>query len=142
MVCDIWLVHTLHLESILNSESHYGTLLFSSVMSHGRSGSQELGHLKLVAFAGAWLSKEFSRAHWIFPVCAPQKAIYHRYSVFFAVCAPQKAIYPLYTGFFQCVLLKMPFTPLTWHFEEHTLEKSSVLAKTPLKAMLPQKPPI
>ena len=54
----------------------------------------------------------------------------------------KKAIYPLYNGFFQRVLLKMPFTPLTWHFEEHTLEKSSVLAKTPLKAMLPQKPPI
>ena len=103
---------------ILNSESHYGTLLFSSVMSHGRSGSQELGHLKLVAFAGAWLSKEFSRAHWIFPVCAPQKAIYHRYS-----------------GFLLCVLLKKPFTPFTLDF-------SSVLAKTPLKAMLPQKPPI
>ena len=84
---------------ILNSESHYGTLLFSSVMSHGRSGSQELGHLKLVAFAGAWLSKEFSRAHWIFPVCAPQKAIYHRYS-----------------GFLLCVLLKKPFTPFTLDF--------------------------
>ena len=28
-------------------------------MSHGRSGSQELGHLKLVAFAGAWLFEKF-----------------------------------------------------------------------------------
>ena len=35
----------------------------------------ELGHLKLVAFVGAWLSEEFSRAHWIFPVCAPQNAM-------------------------------------------------------------------
>ena len=44
---------------ILNSESHYGKELFSSVSYHGHSGSQEKGHLKLVAFAGTWLFEEF-----------------------------------------------------------------------------------
>ena len=73
--------------------------LFSSVRYYGHSGSQEIGHLKLVVFAGEWLFEEFlwakgayrgfftintvgfttvcsSKSHmpplqWIFPLCAP-----------------------------------------------------------------------
>ena len=37
--------------------------LFSSVRYYGHSGSQEIGHLKLVVFAGEWLFEEFLRAN-------------------------------------------------------------------------------
>ena len=70
---------------------------FSTVRYYGHSGSQELGHLKLVAFAGAWLFEEFSRADapysGFFPLRAPQKA-FAPYSGFLPLCAPQKAISP------------------------------------------------
>ena len=96
---------------------HFGHLglrsLFIVTLRPGGLGSPQIG-----GFCGSTAFEEFSQADWIFPVCAPQKAIYHRYS-----------------GFLLCVLLKKPFNPFTLDF-------SSVLAKTPLKAMLPQKPPI
>ena len=54
--------------------------LFSSVRYYGHSGSQEIGHLKLVVFAGEWLFEEFLRAN------------------------------GAYRGFFLCGLLKKPYT--------------------------------
>ena len=62
---------TLIIVPLLPDDSIWGSGLF--LLLHLDLG--ELGHLKLVAFAGAWLSEEFSRAHWIFPVCAPQNAM-------------------------------------------------------------------
>ena len=46
-------------QTILNSESHYEvTEAFSVGVGGSHSGSQELGHLKTVAFAGARLFEE------------------------------------------------------------------------------------
>ena len=46
-------------QTILNSESHYEvTEAFSVGVGGSHSGSQELGHLKTVAFAGAQLFEE------------------------------------------------------------------------------------
>ena len=46
-------------QTILNSESHYEvTEAFSVGVGKSHSGSQELGHLKTVAFAGARLFEE------------------------------------------------------------------------------------
>ena len=47
-------------QTILNSESHYeATEAFSVGVGGSHSGSQELGHLKTVAFAGARLFEEY-----------------------------------------------------------------------------------
>ena len=68
-------------QTILNSESHYEvTEAFSVGVGGSHSGSQELGHLKTAAFAGARLfeakAKDWShRAFSVLPLhLAPQKA--------------------------------------------------------------------
>ena len=83
-------------QTILNSESHYEvTEAFSVGVGGSHSGSQELGHLKTVAFAGVWLFEEHFESQPRF-LCRPppQKAtVLSTHS--FLCCplnvAPQKA---------------------------------------------------
>ena len=130
--------------------------LFSSVRYYGHSGSQEIGHLKLVVFAGEWLFEEFLRANgayrgfflkkpftintvgfttvcsskshmpplqWIFPLCAPHLT--------FSPCVPPSEFFTVLMvyGFLRSPQRKNPLY-------------ARLLAKTPQKATLPQKPPI
>ena len=76
------------------------TGLFTPVRYCGRSGSQELGHLKSVAFAGAWLFEEFSRAS------------------------------GAYRLFYPCGLLEKPFGPLTGYFTPVCSSKSHLAPNT------------
>ena len=130
--------------------------LFSSVRYYGHSGSQEIGHLKLVVLQENGFLRSFceqtghtedfsSKSHspsiqWGSPLCAPQKAI----------CPP-------YSGFFPCVLLTSHFPPVFphqnsslywWYMAFWGAHRGKILcmprllAKTPQKATLPQKPPI
>ena len=130
--------------------------LFSSVRYYGHSGSQEIGHLKLVVFAGEWLFEEFLRANGAYRGFFLKKPFTINTVGFTTVCSskshmpPLQWIFPLcapHLTFFPCVPPSEFFTVLmVYGFLRSPQRKNPLyarlLAKTPQKATLPQKPPI